>query len=83
MELLVTLRKRALLEKILPYVDGVIIGRFFTSSYHLTSNEMRIINNYCKSNKKKVYIQLDNFISEDEMAELFDYMGFIKSLEPD
>ncbi len=83
MELLVTLRKRALLERILPLVDGVIIGRFFAASYHLGSNEMRIINNYCKSNKKKVYVQIDNFISEDDMDELLDYMGFVKSLEPD
>ena len=83
MELLVTLRKRALLERILPLVDGVIIGRFFTASYHLGINEMRIINNYCKSNGKKVYVQIDNFISEDDMDELFDYLGFVKSLEPD
>jgi putative protease len=83
MELLVTLRKRALLESVLPLVDGVIIGKFFTSSYHLDTNEMRIINNYCKSNRKKVYVVIDNFISEDEMGKLYDYMGFVKSLEPD
>ena len=83
MELLVTLRKRALLENVLPLVDGVIIGKFFTASYHLGTNEMRIINNFCKSNKKKVYVQIDNFISEDDMDELLDYMGFVKSLEPD
>ena len=83
MELLVTLRKRALLERVLPLVDGVIIGKFFTSSYHLATNEMRIINNYSKSNKKKVYVQIDNFVTEDDMEELLDYMGFVKSMEPD
>lgn len=83
MELLVTLRKRSLLERVLPLVDGVIIGKFFTGSYHLATNEMRIINNFCKSNGKKVFVQIDNFISEDDMAELLDYMGFVKSLEPD
>ena len=83
MELLVTLRNRPLLERILPLVDGVVIGKFFTASYHLGTHEMRIINNFCKANGKKVYIQIDNFISEDETRDFLDYMGFIRSLEPD
>ncbi|MBO7677671.1 MAG: hypothetical protein J6S49_09160, partial [Erysipelotrichaceae bacterium] len=76
MEILVTLRKRSLLERVLPLVDGVIIGRFFTSSYHLSSSEMRIINNYCKANEKKVYVQIDDFVTQDDLSELLDYMGF-------
>ena len=83
MEILVTLRKRSLLERVLPLVDGVIIGRFFTSSYHLSSSEMRIINNYYKANEKKLYVQIDDFVTQDDLSELRDYMGFINSLEPD
>ena len=83
MELLVTLRKRPLLEKVLPLVDGVIVGEYFTTSFHLNTNEIRIINNYCKANKKKIYVVIDNFISEDEKADLKDYLGFINSLDVD
>ena len=55
MELLVTLRNRKLLEKVLPSVDGVIVGNYFSSCYHLSNEDIRLINNYCKNNNKKVY----------------------------
>ncbi len=83
MELLVTLRKRDLLERILPFVDGIIVGKFFTSSYHCSLKQIVEINVICKANKRKIYIALDDFISEDDIDALYKYLEFIKKLEPD
>ena len=83
MELLVTLRNRKLLEKVLPSVDGVIVGNSFSSCYHLSNEDIRLINNYCKNNNKKVYIVMDNFISEDEKLNLYEYFDFIETLDVD
>ena len=83
MELLVTLRKRELLEKVLPFVDGIIVGKFFTGSYHCSLKEIVEINVICKANQKKIYIVLDDFISEDDIDALYKYLEFIKKLEPD
>ncbi|MBR4462061.1 MAG: U32 family peptidase [Erysipelotrichaceae bacterium] len=83
MELLVTLRKRELLEKVLPFVDGIIVGKFFTSSYHCSLKEIVEINVICKANQKKIYIVLDDFISEDDIDALYKYLEFIRKLEPD
>ena len=83
MELLATLRKRELLEKVLPFVDGIIVGKFFTSSYHCTLKEIVEINVICKASQKKIYLVLDDFISEDDIDALYRYLEFIKKLEPD
>ena len=83
MELLVTLRKRALLERVIPFVDGIIVGKFFTSSYHCSLKEIVEINVICKANQKKLYIALDDFISEDDINALYQYLEFIRKLEPD
>ena len=83
MELLVTLRKRALLEKILPFVDGVIAGKLFCSSYHLTLKDLEDIRDCCRENDKKYYIVMDDFISEDELDTLYRYLDFLRRLDVD
>ncbi|MBQ6478807.1 MAG: U32 family peptidase [Erysipelotrichaceae bacterium] len=81
MELLVTLRKKSLLEKVTPSVDGVIIGRVFTSGYHYTLEEIRDISTYCHENYLKCYIAMDNFISEDDLETLDAYLAFLRELD--
>jgi len=83
MELLVTLRKKSLLEKIEPIVDGVIIGRLFTSAYNYSLQEIRDIAEYCHDNALKCYIAMDNFISEDDLETLDAYLMFIRELNLD
>ncbi len=83
MELLVTLRKAQALEKILPYADGVITGSHFTTGYHLSPEEIAEAVKYCRTKGRKVYIVMDNFISEDEKMLMYDYLEFIDSLEVD
>ena len=83
MELLVTIRNKEMLQKVLPQVDGVILGNAFVSSYHLSNGDIVSINEYAKDNYKKVYIVMDNFICEDEKIKLNDYFGFIESLDVD
>ena len=81
MELLVTLRKKALLDKIAPIVDGVIIGRLFTSAYDYSLQEIKEIAEYCHENYLKCYIAMDNFISEDDLETLDAYLSFIRELD--
>ena len=83
MELLVTLRNPKMLYKIQPYVQGIIVGSLFSLSYNYTLNEIANINNYCKNKKIKIYITIDAFISEDDKANLYSYMEFIKDLNVD
>ena len=66
MELLVTLRHIESLEKILPFADGVILGSHFTNGYHLSLEEITQSVRFCRTFHKKVYIIMDDFISEDE-----------------
>ena len=81
MELLVTLRKRALLEKLLPFVDGVIAGKLFCSSYHLTLKDLEDIRDACRADGKKFYVVMDDFISEDELETLCRYLDFLRRLD--
>ena len=83
MEIIVTLRKKQLLEKILPVVDGVIVGKYFTTGYHLSLDDIKDINRYCKDNSKKIYVVIDNFISEEEKMHLNEYFDFINDLDVD
>ena len=83
MELLVTLRKKQLLEKLLPLVDGVIVGSLFTSSYDSSIEDIETICNYIKTRGKKVYIVMDDFISEDELPDLYYYFRVISKLDVD
>ena len=83
MELLVTLRKKSLLDRLAPIVDGVIIGRCFTSAYNYSLEEIRDIAEYCREYSLKCYIAMDNFISEDDLEMLDAYLAFIRELDVD
>ncbi|MCR4855426.1 MAG: U32 family peptidase [Erysipelotrichaceae bacterium] len=83
MELLVTLRKAELLQKILPFADGVICGRFFTTGYHLSSEDLKEVCSLCRKSGKKFYIAMDDFISEDEKILLYDYLDMIDEMDVD
>lgn len=83
MELLVTLRNTKYIDKLKNACDGFIVGSFFSSGYKYTANDIKNINKYCKENNLKLYIAIDNFISEDDKVELYNYMDFIKSLNVD
>ena len=83
MEIIATLRKKSLLDKLIPVVDGVIIGKYFTTSYNYSLDDLKQINNICKDNNIKVYIALDNFISEDEKPLLYEYFDFLNEMNVD
>lgn len=83
MEILVTLRKKQLLEKIVPLVDGIIIGKCFVSGYDYELEDLKTVSDYCKSKRCKVYIAMDNFILEDEKMLLYEYFDYIDSLVVD
>lgn len=83
MELLVTLRERENIEKTIALCDGFIVGSLFTSGYNLTKEDLVYINNYCKDCRKKVYVVIDNFISEDDKSSVLDYLYFIQKLNVD
>ncbi|MCR4633032.1 MAG: U32 family peptidase [Erysipelotrichaceae bacterium] len=83
MELLFTLRKLEPLEKLLPFADGVIAGKYFTTGYHLSLEEMKQAARFCKTFHKKFYIAMDDFISEDEKMLMYDYLDFIDSIDAD
>ena len=83
MELLVTLRNTKDIDKLRTACDGFIVGSLFTSGYKYSAENLRQINSYCKVNKLKIYITIDNFISQEEKPELINYIGFIKTLDVD
>lgn len=83
MEVLVTLRQNKGLERILPLVDGVIIGKYFTTGYNFEMEELKSISEYVKSHNRKVYMVMDNFISEDEKMLLYEYFDYIDGLDVD
>lgn len=83
MELLVTLRNTKYIEKLKNVSDGFIIGSLFTSGYNYSIEDIKRINRYCKENNLKLYITIDDFISEDDKVELINYMSFIKDLNVD
>ena len=80
MELLVTLRNTKDIEKIKNACDGFVVGSLFTSGYHFSVNDIKNISDYCKENNVKLYIAIDNFISEDDKIQLLNYLDFINSL---
>ena len=80
MDLLVTLRDTKHIDKITPLCDGYIVGSLFSSGYNYSLDAIKRINQYCKENKKQIYIVMDNFINEEEKTKLFNYMEFIKAL---
>ncbi|MBQ6215920.1 MAG: U32 family peptidase [Erysipelotrichaceae bacterium] len=83
MELLFTLRRLEPLEKLLPFADGIVTGRYFTTGYHLSLDEIRQASRFCKTFHKKFYIVMDDFISEDEKMLMYDYLDFIDSIDVD
>ena len=83
MELLVTLRKLEALEYVLPYADGIITGRNFTTAYHLSLDEIEQAVSFCKKFNKKSFIVMDDFVSEDEKMQMYDYLDFIDGLDVD
>ena len=83
MEVLVTLRQNKGLERILPLVDGVIIGKYFTTGYNFEMEELKNVSEYVKSHNRKVYGVMDNFISEDEKMLLYEYFDYIDGLDVD
>lgn len=83
MELVVTLRKRYMLDKLAPLVDGIIVGKFFTTGFNYTLDEIKEINDYCKNHNRKIYIVMDDFVSETDKEQLVSYLRFIKGLDVD
>lgn len=83
MELLVTLRNTNDIDKLASVCDGFIVGCLFTSGYKYTADDINEINTFCKENNKKIYIVIDNFISEEDKTQLINYIDFIRSLNVD
>ena len=81
--MLFTLRRLEPLEKLLPFADGIVTGRYFTTGYHLSLDEIRQASRFCKAFHKKFYIVMDDFISEDEKMLMYDYLDFIDSIDVD
>jgi len=80
MEILVTLRNISSFEKLLPVVDGFIVGKHFTTCYDLSMNELTYINKVCQVNNKSLYVVMDNFVSENEKMLLYDYLDYLSRL---
>ena len=83
MELLVTLRNTKNFDKIINICDGLIVGSLFASGYKFSLNDLIKINTICKKNNRKFYIAMDNFISESDKVQLFNYLDFINKLDVD
>lgn len=83
MELLVTLRKKYQLERLASLVDGIIIGGYFSSGFHYTSDDFEEIYKYCKQHNLKFYIVIDNFITENDKMLLYEYFDYIDSMDID
>ena len=83
MEILITLRNINYIEKYKSACDGFIVGSYFSSGYGHSIDDLRKINRYCKTNNLKLYITIENFISEDDKPQLINYIDFIKSLNVD
>lgn len=83
MELLVTLRNIKDIDRYKYVCDGFIVGSLFSCAYNYTFEELKKIHDYCKENKLKFYLCIDNFISEDDFSSLYDYFDFIKGINVD
>lgn len=83
MELLVTLRSTKNIDKLKYVCDGFIVSSHFTSGYNYSLDDLRRINDYCKENKLKYYICIDNFINEEDRTQIYSYFDFIKGLNVD
>ena len=84
MELLVTLSSINNLSKfVLCDVDGIIFGGPFSLRFNYSLEEMEDISEYCKEYGLKRYVTIDSFISEEDKVLLYDYIDFLKKLDPD
>lgn len=83
MELLVTLRNDKYIDKIKTVCDGIIVGTLFTSGYSCSTDDLIKVKEFCRENRLKLYIQMENFISEDETKLAFDYLDFLNKLDVD
>lgn len=80
MELLLTLRNYKDIEKIKNLCEGIIVGSSFTSAYNYSNEDLKKLRSYCKNNELKFYVAVDNFISEDDLYKLYEYMDFLYRL---
>ena len=83
MELLMTLRKKEQLERAVTLVDGIIVGKYFSSGYHFSMHEFNQIYSFCKAHQCRFYIAMDNFVSENEKMLMYEYFDYIDSLDVD
>lgn len=83
MELLITLRKYDLYDSIKNLTDGIIVGKYFTSGYHLSLEEITDLSIKCKNDNLKFYVALDDLISEKDRSLLINYFDFISKLRVD
>lgn len=83
MELVVTLRNTKNIDKYKNLCSGFIVGSQFASGYNYTSTDIVVINKYCKTNNIKIFVEISNFISEDDIEALTKYITFINDLKVD
>lgn len=84
MELLVTLSNIDGLSKISQSgIDGIIFGSVFSARFSYAYKDFKLINDTCIQKGLKRYISIDAFISEDDKGALYDYMEYLKGLNPD
>lgn len=83
MELLVTLRNIEYMDKLKSACDGFIVGSMFSTGYDFSIGDIRNINRFCKENNIKLYITIENFFSEEEKYQIYNYLEFIKEINVD
>ena len=81
--MLVTLRKKHLLEKLLPVSDGVICGRYFATGFDLSLDDLVDIRKECARQGRGFFICMDAFISENERMLANEYLSFLEGLDVD
>ncbi|MDO4197693.1 MAG: U32 family peptidase [Erysipelotrichaceae bacterium] len=83
MELVVTIRSFDKYRQFVRFFDGIIIGKYFTSAFDLSKDEMKELSVQCKKDDKKCYVVIDDFISENDKLFFYEYFDFVVSLNPD
>ena len=84
MEIIVSLGKFDNLEKINKSVcEGLLYGGKFSLNFNYDNDQIQAISAYLAKRGLKSYIVMDAFIKEDQRVDLYDYLEFLKSLNPD
>lgn len=83
MELLVTLRDKKLINNLYGLVDGIIVGTLFSTSYDLEVDDLIYLKKEVKKQNLKLYVTIENFISEKEIILLDKYLNILKELDVD